>query len=123
VTGPPELQIDRRDSVPIVRLTGDVDISGALELREQLRKVVQNTDLGLVIDLSAADFLDSAGVHLLFEVAEDLGVRRLRLALVVAHGGLIERVVSLVDLGSVVEIHRTAEAAVAAIRRAGAQRA
>lgn len=123
MTGPPELQIDRRDSVPIVRLTGDVDISGALELREQLRKVVQNTDLGLVIDLSAADFLDSAGVHLLFEVAEDLGVRRLRLALVVAHGGLIERVVSLVDLGSVVEIHRTAEAAVAAIRRAGAQRA
>jgi anti-sigma B factor antagonist len=123
VTGPPELQIDRRDSVPIVRLTGDVDISGALELREQLRKVVQNTDLGLVIDLSAADFLDSAGVHLLFEVAEDLGVRRLRLALVVAHGGLIERVVSLVDLGSVVEIHRTAEAAVAALRRAGAQRA
>jgi anti-anti-sigma factor len=123
VTGPPELQIDRRDSVPIVRLTGDVDISGALELREQLRKVVQNTDLGLVIDLSAADFLDSTGVNLLFEVAEDLGVRRLRLALVVAHGGLIERVVSLVDLGSVVEIHRTAEAAAAAIRRAGAQRA
>jgi anti-anti-sigma factor len=123
VTGPAELQIDRWDSVPVVGVTGDVDIAAAMELRRRLLNVVENTDLGVVIDLTAADYLDSAGVNLLFEVAENLAVRRLRLAVVVADGGLIERVVSLVDLGSVVDIHRTAEEAVHSIRQEGAQQA
>jgi len=123
VTGRPELRVDRLDSVPVAAVTGDIDIAGALELREQLLKFVENTDLGLVIDLSGADYLDSAGVHLLFEVAENLGVRRLRLAVVVAQGGLIDRVVSLVDLGSVVDIHTTVGAAVDAIRQGGALQA
>lgn len=123
MTGRPELRVDRLDSVPVAAVTGDIDIAGALELREQLLKFVENTDLGLVIDLSGADYLDSAGVHLLFEVAENLGVRRLRLAVVVAQGGLIDRVVSLVDLGSVVDIHTTVGAAVDAIRQGGALQA
>lgn len=51
----------------------------------------------------------------MFEVAEGLGSRQVGLAVVVPEGSLVERVVELVDLGSVVRLHRTVEAAVADI--------
>jgi anti-anti-sigma factor len=110
MTGLPELQIDRNESVPVVTLDGDMDISVASDLR-----TVDNTDLGLVIDLSAVKYIDSAGVNVLFELADALGVRRLVLALVIPEGGLVERVVELVDLGSVTLIARSTGTAIADI--------
>jgi anti-anti-sigma factor len=69
-----------------------------------------------VVDLSDARYLDSAGINVLFELAERLKVRQLVFAIVVPEDGLIERVFSLVDLGSVVDIQRSVDAAVHAIR-------
>jgi hypothetical protein len=54
----------------------------------------------------------------LFELADAMGRPQLALALVVPERGLVERVVSVVDLGSVTWLHRTAEAAVRGIREA-----
>jgi anti-anti-sigma factor len=115
MTGLPELQIDRNESVPVVTLDGDMDISVASDLRTGLLRAVDNTDLGLVIDLSAVKYIDSAGVNVLFELADALGVRRLVLALVIPEGGLVERVVELVDLGSVTLIARSTGTAIADI--------
>ena len=101
-----DIEFDHRDSLGIARLRGDVDITQAGALREQLLGAVRNDDLGLVVDLTDARYVDSVGVSLLFELAERLSGRQLRFAVVVPQEGLVERVLTIVDLQSVAEVHR-----------------
>jgi anti-sigma B factor antagonist len=99
--------------VRVVELDGDIDLARAPALREELRRGVGNEDQGLVVDLSEVRYLDSAGVNALFEVAEDLAERRLKLAVVVPEGGLLDRVSELVDLRTVARVERSVAVAVA----------
>jgi anti-anti-sigma factor len=110
------VELDHRDSVGIARMNGDVDITQASVLREQLLGAVRNDDLGLVVDLTNARYVDSVGVSLLFELAERLTGRQMRFAVVIPPDGLIERVLTIVDLESVAEVYRELDAAVAALR-------
>jgi anti-anti-sigma factor len=109
------VELDHRDSVGVARLSGDVDIVRASALRKKLLSAVRNDDLALVVDLSDARYIDSVGVSLLFELAERLTGRQLRFAVVMPEGGLVERVLTIVNLGSVAEVHRDLGEAVAAV--------
>jgi anti-anti-sigma factor len=115
MTGHPELRVADRGSVPVAHFAGDLDASTAVSLHGRLLKAVQNRDVGLVMDLSDTRYVDSAGINLLFELAELLQARQLALAVVVPEGGLVERVLSMVDLSSVAGVHRSVDAAVHAI--------
>jgi anti-anti-sigma factor len=110
------VELDHRDSIGIARLTGDVDIVQASTLRKQLLSAVQNQDLGLVVDLSEANYIDSVGVSLLFELAERLTDRQLRFAVVMPDGGIVQRVLTIVHLDSVAEVHPRVDDALAALR-------
>jgi anti-anti-sigma factor len=112
------VEIEHRDSIGIARLGGDVDITQAAVLREQLLGAVRNDDLGLVVDLTDARYVDSVGVSLLFELAERLGGRQLRFAVVLPEEGLVERVLRIVNLESVAEIHRGLDDALTALHGA-----
>jgi anti-anti-sigma factor len=112
------VELDHRDSVGVARLKGDVDIVQASALRKQLLAAVRNDDLALVVDLSDARYIDSVGVSLLFELAERLTGRQLRFAVVMPPGGLVERVLTIVNLSSVAEVHRDLGEALAAFRDA-----
>jgi anti-sigma B factor antagonist len=116
VNGSADVQVDYHDSVGVAKLTGEVDIVQAQELRKRLMGAVRNEDLGLVVDLTEAAYIDSVGVSLLFELAEKLQERQLRLALVMPETGLIQRVLTIVDVASVAEIHHTRDDALTAIR-------
>ena len=116
MTGSAEAQVDYHDSVGVVTLTGEVDIVQAGELRQRLLGAVRNEDQGLVIDLTGASYIDSVGVSLLFELAEKLASRQLRLAVVMPDSGLVQRVLGIVNLGSVAEMRPTVDEALAAIR-------
>lgn len=111
-----EAHVDYYDSVGVVRLTGEVDIVQAGQLRERLFGAVRNEDLGLVVDLTEASYIDSVGVSLLFELAEKLTERQLRLAVVFLDGGLVDRVLGIVNLGSVAEVHPSVDDALGALR-------
>ena len=80
---------------------------------------VGNRQAGLVVDLTGATYLDSAGVNVLFEVADALRQHQLVMALVIPPDSLVERVVRLVDLDSVAPVQREVEAAIALIRSGG----
>ena len=111
----PQSDVSYRDSVGVVTLRGEVDIVQAHDLRERLVKAIRNEDLGLVVDLTDATYIDSVGVSLLFELAERLAERQLRLAVVVPDGGLVTRVLRSVNLKSVAEVRDSVKDAVAAI--------
>jgi len=115
VNGGPDPEVSYHDSVGVVSLAGEVDIVQAHHLRARLMGAVRNEDLGLVVDLSGATYIDSVGVSLLFELAERLAERQLRLAVVLPDGGLVKRVLTIVNVESVAEIHPTVDDALAAI--------
>lgn len=118
MNGSAEAHVDHHDSVGVVTLTGEVDIVQASQLREHLLGAVRNDDLGLVVDLTQASYIDSVGVSLLFELAEKLGERQLRLAVVLPDSGLVGRVLGIVNLRSVADVHSSVDDAVTAIRAA-----
>ena len=94
-----------------------MDIVQAGQLRERLLGAVRNEDLGLIVDLTEASYIDSVGVSLLFELAEKLSERQLKLAVVLPDGGLVGRVLGIVNLGSVADLHSSVDDALAAIRK------
>lgn len=108
-------RVEYHEAVGVVTIAGEVDIIQAHALRDRLLGAVRNEDLGLVIDLSEATYIDSVGVSLLFELAERLGERQLKLAVVLRDDGLVERVLTMVDLRSVAEVQPTVETAISAI--------
>ena len=101
--------------MPVAHIGGELDLSSAGTVWERLLAAVENQDVGLVIDLSDATYVDSAGVNLLFEVAERLGVRQLAFAVVYPEGGIVDRVFALVNLAAVADVHHSVDAAVHAI--------
>jgi anti-anti-sigma factor len=102
--------------VAVVQCDGDVDIVKAPTLRTELMAAVDNRNAGLVVDLSEVNYIDSAGVNVLFEVADQLRQHQLGMSVVIPTGSLVERVVTLVDLGSVAPLVRDLEAALARVR-------
>jgi anti-anti-sigma factor len=107
----------KQQGVAVIPLSGDIDIVQRPTLTRKLLEATDNRDAGLVVDLTDATYIDSAGVHVLFEVAEALTQRQLKMALVVAEGSLVERVVDLVDLRAAASLHRTVESAVEEVGR------
>ena len=76
----------------MARLVGEVDLTRAPGIRVGLLRAVTNQDHGLVLDLRDTTYLDSAGVNVIFELAERLSARQQRLAAVVPDRAIIERV-------------------------------
>ncbi len=110
------LSIERVDGVPVARLHGEVDLGRKAALGAELVAAVGPHDRGIVLDLSAVDYLDSAGVHLVHELKLVLGERGQMLRVVAEPGATVERVLELVDLAATVPLDAALADAVAALR-------
>jgi anti-sigma B factor antagonist len=104
------------DDVVVARVSGEIDLSNAADVGDQLRAGVPNTALGLVIDLTATTYLDSSGVHLVFDLAERLRTRQQQLRIVVPAGAPIRRVLRIVELGDTVPVLASVDEAVESVR-------
>lgn len=112
------VRVDERDGVPVVTVTGEVDIVNAAEVGGQLFGAAPNSAAGLVLDLSGVTYLDSRGVHLLFELANRLRTRHQHLQLVVPHRALIRRILLLTHVDAVVPLQQSVDEAVRALKSA-----
>lgn len=80
---PADLQISQREGIVIARLTGEIDLSNAGELRVAVTDSTPNDALGVVLDLSEVVYIDSAGIHLLYRLGESLRKRGQTLRVVI----------------------------------------
>jgi anti-anti-sigma factor len=72
-----------RDGALIAGIVGEVDMSNADQLGAAVADATANHLLGVVLDLTAVDHLDSAGIHLIYALRESLRMRGQELRLVV----------------------------------------
>jgi len=101
--------------VALARLSDEFDVSAAVAVRDGLLAALTNRDHGIVVDLQGVSFMDSAGINVLFEVAERLEARQQVVAVVLPERAVVRRVAELVGLGSAVNICESVDDAVQAI--------
>ncbi len=100
-----ELGFERHELAVVATLNGEVDMTNAEFVRDQITAQVPNDAHALVIDLSGTQYLDSAAIELLFELSRRLGRRRQQLHLVVPESSPLTRLLTLTDVGSVAPVH------------------
>jgi anti-sigma B factor antagonist len=110
------LDVHTEGDVVIATLSGEIDLSNARAIGSVVGGGVSNDAVALILDLSEVTYLDSSGVHLIFDLAQRLGGRQQKLVLIVPAGSKIRRVLDLVNLEAVVPIAPEVEAAKAAAR-------
>jgi anti-anti-sigma factor len=96
---PARLEASVSDGILVARMGGEIDLSNSREIRAPLIREMNNSLLGLVIDLTKVTYLDSAGIRTIFELREDLDTRGLELRLVVPRGSIVATALDLVDGG------------------------
>jgi anti-anti-sigma factor len=110
VGGPATVAIGTRDGLPVATVQGEIDGTNAQEVADQLLAPGPGP---MVVDLSGVAFLASAGLRVLFTVAQHTG----RLAVVAPAAAPFRRALEVAELGRVALIADTLDAALEDLRR------
>jgi anti-anti-sigma factor len=111
-----EVQFEDVDGIPIARVRGEVDMSNAGELGATLQNSVAHVSAGLVVDFTTTEYLDSAGLHFVFDLAKRLRDRGQRLHLVVPDTSPVATVLEIVQIDSLAPRSQTVDEAIDKLR-------
>jgi anti-anti-sigma factor len=99
-----DVAFEERSGIPIARVRGEVDMSNAPELGATLQAAIQHGSAGLVLDFTETDYLDSAGLHFIFDLGKRLRDRGQRLELVVPDGSPVQTVLEIVNVNTLADV-------------------
>jgi len=88
----------------VLRITGEIDVSTAPELRQQIINLADNGTLHIVADLRDVDFLDSTGLGALVGSLKRLRPRQGSLRLVTS-GGRVLKLFEITGLSRTFAVH------------------
>jgi anti-anti-sigma factor len=108
-----------REDTLVARIEGEVDSSNVFAIGDRLRSLLTNRSIALVVDLTPTTYLDSAGINLLFALAEEMRAHQQRFALVVGDPSPVRRMITLTGVDRVAKLHASVDEAVGIIREAG----
>ena len=110
-----DLRVTSRDVGPrtVVAVDGEIDVSSADALRDELSNVLERERTDLVIDLRAVQFMDSTGLGVLVGTLKKVRTQGGTLQLVIDNERLL-KVLRLTALLQVFTVHDTLEAALGA---------
>lgn len=104
------VELVSRNAVRVVLVRGEVDLSNAPEVGHAIGAVISN-DATIVVDLSGTEYVDSAGIAMLFRLDQRLKHMRQQLRLVVPQDSPIRVALRLSGLDQVVPIVDSVELA------------
>ncbi len=78
-----DVQFTIRDRVVIASLTGEIDLSNAESITAAVVEAMPHEASVLVLDLRAVEYLDSAGIQLIYHLRETLRARDQTLRLLI----------------------------------------
>jgi anti-anti-sigma factor len=111
MSAPAEMVLERRDGSVVARLSGEVDMSNATYVRDQLLTSMPNEAVVLVLDISGCRYLDSAAIEVLFDVSRRLARRRQELRLVMPPSSPLRRVIELTQVHTAAPLYESLEEA------------
>jgi anti-anti-sigma factor len=112
-----DVQFEDEGGVPVARIRGEIDMSNVGQLSVTLQNSVAQPAPGLVVDFSETTYLDSAGLHFVFDLGKRLRDRGQRLYLVVPPGSPVAAVLDIVHVDALARRCDVLEEAVDGLRR------
>lgn len=113
------VRFDPPGDVLIARLSGEIDLSNAEALGLQVATSTPPDSLGVVLDLTEVEYIDSYGIFVIHGLRQRLSDNRQALALVVPKDGRMRRAIELVGLAEVLPIKEELPDAVRAVLQFG----
>jgi anti-anti-sigma factor len=96
-----------RDDAIRITITGEIDLSNAPAVERQILDAIPN-DLGdVAVDLSSLDYIDSAGLRLLFTLGTRLETLQINLTLLVPTDSSVRRMIDLAGVAELIPIRPT----------------
>jgi len=112
-----DVQFEESDGAPVARIRGEIDMSNVGEVSVTLKNAVGQSAAGIVVDFTDTTYLDSAGLHFIFDLGKRLRDRGQRLYLVVPPGSLVATVLDIVSVDSLARRCETLDEAVERLSR------
>ncbi|MGV0853133.1 STAS domain-containing protein [Mycolicibacterium phlei] len=106
--------VSHEGSIAVLTVGGDVDLATVPTFQAAITEALTQEPTALVIDLTAVDFLASAGLQALVATHETVSKTATRFA-VVAHGPATSRPIQLTGLDQVFSLYATLDEALAAL--------
>ena len=106
------LDVSRRDTWQVLSVVGDLDVTSAPLVRNEVVRLLTDESTDLVLDLTAVPFVDSFGLGVLVGALKRSRSTGRRLALVVTEPGVL-RLLQLTGLDDVFEVADSIDAVVA----------
>jgi anti-anti-sigma factor len=91
VIDPADPQFDRVAGTLVIRLGGEVDLRNTPAIKRSIEDSISNEEHKVVVDLERVDYLDSAGIGMLFELWRRLATHEQRLILLIPVGSPVRR--------------------------------
>ena len=102
-----DVQFEEHDGIPVAQIRGEIDMSNVGELSTALQNAVIQSAPGIVVDFSETTYLDSAGLHFIFDLGKRLRDRGQRLYLVVPPESPVATVLDIVSIESLAQRFET----------------
>ena len=102
--------------VVVASIRGEVDMSNAGELGDAIARRLSNSTHALVVDLTRCEYLDSAGIHILYDLQERLRNRGQDIRVVIPPGATIAEALRLADVPRALGAAETVDAALVSLR-------
>ena len=111
-----EVRYEREDETVVAIITGEVDMSNATSVRQEIAASVTPDDDAVIIDMSELSFIDSAGLHAMIELGTVLEERRQQLLLCLPPKSTIRRAIEIIGLPHAVAVYSERSEAMDAVR-------
>ena len=89
------IDVQRDDGAVTIVVSGDIDLSNADTFEDRLESAIDSRVADVTVDLSQVEYVDSAGVRVMFTLAARLETRQIALHLVIPPGSPARRILEI----------------------------
>jgi anti-anti-sigma factor len=108
-----DLQVEHVGQIVVARVDGEIDMSNAHDVGDAIARQLPHEAQGLVLDLGAVSYVDSAGIRVIYELRERLQARGHELRLAVGPDTPITEALRVADVTGTIATFPTLEEALA----------
>jgi anti-anti-sigma factor len=105
------VEATEQDGAAVARVIGEIDMSNVEEVMAAIASATPSHAAFVVLDLTDTTYIDSAGITMLFRLAERLSYNRQHLRLVVPEAAPIRAVIVLTSVPQVIRVQESLQAA------------
>lgn len=110
-----QINVRKRDSVPVIELSGEVDAYTSARFREIMLDIIDSEGASIVISMVQVEYIDSSGLGALVGGLKRVSERNGKIV-IVCDKPQVRKVFEITGLEKVFPIYDTEEAALEAVR-------